>query len=98
MKEFRTIEASYKGSQFHMVGNGFKVTRYFPKYKNSLTRFSPFVLLDYNPPHYFEPSSFRRGSIPHPHKGIETVTLAYLGGIEHHDNKGNHGIIGPGDV
>ena len=26
------------------------------------------------------------------------MTIAYDGKVEHHDNKGNHGIIGPGDV
>ncbi|MDO5779727.1 MAG: pirin family protein [Clostridium sp.] len=34
----------------------------------------------------------------HPHRGFEIVTIAYDGKVEHHDNKGNHGIIGPGDV
>jgi redox-sensitive bicupin YhaK (pirin superfamily) len=30
--------------------------------------------------------------------GFETVTLAFQGEVEHHDSKGNTGIIGPGDV
>lgn len=34
----------------------------------------------------------------HPHRGFETVTIAYEGYVEHHDNTGEHGIIGPGDV
>jgi hypothetical protein len=34
----------------------------------------------------------------HPHRGFETVTFAFEGAVEHHDNKGNHGIIYPGDV
>ena len=31
-------------------------------------------------------------------KGFETVTIAYKGKIEHKDSRGNHGIIGEGDV
>src|SRR5690606_754423 len=34
----------------------------------------------------------------HPHRGFETVTIVYQGGLEHGDNAGNSGTIGPGDV
>jgi redox-sensitive bicupin YhaK (pirin superfamily) len=34
----------------------------------------------------------------HPHRGFETVTLAYAGEIQHRDSAGGGGIIGPGDV
>lgn len=98
MRNFRTIETSFKGPGFHMVGDGFKVSQYFPGGKDLLVRFSPFILMDYNKPYYFEPSNSRRGVDAHPHRGFETVTIAYAGKVEHHDNKGNHGIIGPGDV
>ena len=63
-----------------------------------MERLSPFLLLDYNEPYYFKPSETRLGVGAHPHRGFETVTIAYDGKVEHHDNKGNHGIIGPGDV
>lgn len=98
MKKNRTIETYFKGPGFHMVGDGFRVSQYFPHGRDLLIRFSPFILLDYNSPYYFEPSAFRRGVSAHPHRGFETVTIAYAGSVEHHDNKGNHGIIGPGDV
>ena len=98
MKNLRSIELTFRGPDFHMVGDGFRVSQYFPSGKNLLTRFSPFILLDYNQPYYFEPSSIRKGVGSHPHRGFETVTFAYEGSVEHHDNKGNHGIIGPGDV
>lgn len=98
MDKFRTIETYFKGPGFHMVGDGFKMSQYFPGGKDLIVRFSPFILLDYNKPHYFEPSNFRRGVDIHPHRGFETVTIVYSGNIEHHDNKGNHGILGPGDV
>ena len=98
MKKFRDIELVFRAEDTHMVGNGFRVKQYFPGGKDLTERFSPFILLDYNPPHYFEPSNVRLGVDAHPHRGFETVTIAYQGKVEHHDNKGNHGIIGPGDV
>lgn len=98
MKKFRTIENIFKGSEPHMVGDGFRVSQYIPTGIKSMERLSPFLLLDYNEPYYFKPSETRLGVGAHPHRGFETVTIAYDGKVEHHDNKGNHGIIGPGDV
>lgn len=98
MKNFRSIECVVKGSTPQMVGDGFKVSQYFPAVIKDMNRLSPFLLLDYNVPHHYEPSSVRLGVGAHPHRGFETVTIAYDGMVEHHDNKGNHGIIGPGDV
>lgn len=98
MKKFRTIENIFKGPEPHMVGDGFRVSQYIPTGIKSMERLSPFLLLDYNAPYYFKPSETRLGVGAHPHRGFETVTIAYDGKVEHHDNKGNHGIIGPGDV
>ncbi|MFD0960711.1 pirin family protein [Paenibacillus chungangensis] len=95
---FRTIEGIYSGAPFHMVGDGFRVSNYFPSGNNFGQRFSPFLLLDYNAPYEFPPSHHTRGVGAHPHRGFETVSIAYEGFVEHHDNHGNHGIIGPGDV
>jgi redox-sensitive bicupin YhaK (pirin superfamily) len=33
-----------------------------------------------------------------PHRGFETVTIAYHGKVAHHDSKGHSGVIGEGDV
>ncbi|MBI5998090.1 pirin family protein [Clostridium perfringens] len=98
MKEFRTIENIFKAPEPHMVGDGFRVSQYIPTGIKSMERLSPFLLLDYNAPYYFKPSETRLGVGAHPHRGFETVTIAYDGKVEHHDNKGNHGIIGSGDV
>lgn len=98
MKNFRTIENVFRGPEAHMVGDGFKVSQYLPAGISDMKRLSPFLLLDYHAPHYYEPSETVRGVGAHPHRGFETVTIAYDGKVEHHDNKGNHGIIGPGDV
>jgi len=64
-----------------------------------MKRMSPFLLLDYAPVHYFPPNnSAPRGVGPHPHRGIETVTIAYKGKVEHNDSTGAGGIIEEGGV
>lgn len=98
MSNFRPIEDKYSIEKEHWVGTAFRVRNYFPESKNLLDRFSPFILMDYNAPRIFPPSKSPKGVGPHPHRGIETVTLVFQGAVEHHDNAGNHGIIYPGDV
>ncbi|TBL27793.1 pirin family protein, partial [Klebsiella oxytoca] len=34
----------------------------------------------------------------HPHRGFETVTIAYQGEVSHHDSTGHAGTIAEGDV
>lgn len=96
--DLRPIEGILTPTNRHMVGNGFKVMNYYPNGKGFEERMSPFFLLDYNAEVNFPPSDISQGVGVHPHRGIETVTFAYKGSIEHHDSKGNHGIIGPGDI
>lgn len=98
MSKFRPIENVLQGPNPHWVGSAFRVSNYFPSGNRLLERFTPFILMDYNAPYSFEPSSTPRGVGAHPHRGFETVTIAYEGYVEHHDNTGEHGIIGPGDV
>jgi len=59
---------------------------------------SPFFLLDYNAPTNFPPREEPYGVGPHPHRGFETVTIAYKGKVEHHDSHGGGGVIEEGDV
>lgn len=84
--------------QYGMVGDGFRVYNYFPNGYRIRDFISPFLMLDYNPSFDFGPSDLPRGVDVHPHKGFETVTVAYKGSVAHHDSKGNSGIIHPGDV
>lgn len=98
MSNYRPIEVKYSVEREHWVGNGFRVRNYFPEGMDLLQRFTPFALMDYNAPKEFTPSNSPRGIGAHPHRGIETVTFAFQGAVEHHDNAGNHGIIYPGDV
>src|SRR5690606_21747798 len=44
------------------------------------------------------PSEIPKGVGVHPHKGFETVTIAYKGKVEHGDSSGGGGIISEGDV
>lgn len=82
----------------HMVGDGFRVHNFFPHGGVGETRMSPFFLLDYNSKVEFEPREDPRGVGVHPHRGFETVTLAYHGKVAHHDSRGNQGVIGEGDI
>ncbi len=81
----------------HFVGDGFRVHGFIPR-AVSMQEMDPFLVLDYNSKYRFSPSEIPRGVGVHPHKGFETVTLAYKGSIEHADSSGNQGIIGEGDV
>lgn len=81
-----------------MVGDGFRVFNYIPGESVPQQRISPFLMLDFNAEVDFPPSNHLRGVDVHPHKGFETVTIAYKGSVAHHDSAGNSGIINPGDV
>ena len=95
----RSVEAVHHSTTFHWVGNGFHVSTYFPGPRLPPERVSPFVLMDYGPPKQFAAlASGKRGVGWHPHRGFETVTLAWEGAVAHRDNAGHAGVIGPGDV
>jgi redox-sensitive bicupin YhaK (pirin superfamily) len=94
----RGVEGVLSPANTHMVGNGFKVMNFFPNGRGFEERMSPFFLLDFNAEVNFPASDLDRGVGVHPHRGIETITFAYKGSVEHHDSKGNHGIIHPGDI
>jgi redox-sensitive bicupin YhaK (pirin superfamily) len=81
-----------------MVGDGFRVYNFIPRGNISQRRMSPFLMLDFNAEFNFPPAEHQRGVDVHPHKGFETVTIAYKGSVAHHDSTGNSGIINPGDV
>jgi len=81
----------------HWVGDGFPVRNLFPSNGVS-SEINPFLMLDYAGPSYFEPSKRQHGVGQHPHRGFETVTIAYQGSVSHRDSAGNAGTIYPGDV
>jgi len=95
----KTIEKiSSRPSRPGMVGDGFRVFNYIPGAGITQQRMSPFLMLDFNAEYNFGPSETVKGVGVHPHKGFETVTIAYKGSVAHHDSTGNSGIINPGDV
>ena len=93
----KKVLGRYGNNRGHWVGDGFPVRSLF-SYNTLGAHVSPFLLLDYAGPHYFEPTKARRGVGQHPHRGFETVTIVYDGEVEHRDSAGNGGVIGPGDV
>ncbi len=98
-RSFRPVEGIFRGTPFYWVGNGFHVSNYFPSGNAFEERMSPFYLLDYHAPKAYEPTDdLRRGVGAHPHRGMETVSIAYEGAIAHHDSRDNAGIIRAGDV
>ena len=96
----KSIEAVIAPDNLHFVGDGFRVYGILGRKEPlSMKRMSPFLLLDYAPVHYFPPNNGApRGVGPHPHRGIETVTIAYKGKVEHNDSTGAGGIIEEGGV
>jgi redox-sensitive bicupin YhaK (pirin superfamily) len=84
----------------HFVGDGFRVHNFIPGgYGLTMQRMDPFIMLDYGAKFYFPPSpSKAKGVGVHPHRGFETVTVAYKGSVAHHDSAGGGGVIAEGDV
>ncbi|WP_256003115.1 pirin family protein [Pedobacter deserti] len=96
MNAMKSVSAVLNAPAPHMVGDGFRVHNFFPNgYKINM---SPFFLLDYNARIEFSARQEPRGVGVHPHRGFETVTIAYHGAVSHHDSAGNSGTIFPGDV
>ena len=94
----RTIKQIYNAPHTHWVGNGFKVAPLF-SHMGEDKQTSPFLMLDYAAPMEFAPNQASpRGVGAHPHRGIETVTIAYAGEVAHRDSSGGGGVIKQGDV
>jgi quercetin 2,3-dioxygenase len=91
----KKVLGTYGAGSDHWVGDGFPVKNLFPS--NGI-EMSPFLMLDYAGPVHFEPATNQRGVGEHPHRGFETVTIAYQGSVGHRDSAGNAGVIRPGDV
>ena len=94
----KSVERIVAPPPIHWVGDGFKVHGFFPHGPLMGERMSPFFLLDYNAKVDFPPREEPFGVGPHPHRGFETVTIAYKGKVAHHDSRGGGGVIGEGDV
>ena len=95
----KSIQAIYPPGPPQFVCDGFRVHNFIPsRHGLDMERMSPFIMMDYGAKFYFPPSDTPRGVGVHPHRGFETVTIAYKGRVAHHDSAGGGGIIGEGDV
>ena len=93
----KQLTGIFESGSTHWVGDGFHVRNLFPS--NGLEEeVSPFLMLDYAGPTKFAAGGRPRGVGEHPHRGFESVTLAYQGSIAHRDSAGHAGVIRPGDV
>lgn len=95
MKAIKTIIPG--SSRNHWVGDGFNVRPVFAQLAFT-PDISPFLMFDYAAPRHFDATAKKLGVGPHPHRGFETVTIAFQGEVEHGDSVGNRGVIRPGDV
>ena len=75
-------------------GAGVRMTRVIAT--PELDHFDPFLLLDEF--RSDDPNDYIAGFPDHPHRGFETVTYMLAGSMEHRDNQGNAGLLGPGSV
>ncbi len=96
-KNFLVIKKVLSPQRPHWVGDGFHV---YPVFSNLAFSklISPWLMFDYAAPKYFDPTTKQLGVGQHPHRGFETITIAFQGEVEHADSVGNGGVIGPGDV
>lgn len=102
----RAVKKIHSDRPQHWVGDGFLVQTVInhlqedPEFNYQHT--DPFLLLDFGTPTEFAPNpnfdSAPHGIGKHPHKGFETVTVAYHGAVSHKDSSGGSGTIGAGDV
>ncbi|MCY1161964.1 Pirin [compost metagenome] len=93
----KKIIGVYRNQNMHWVGDGFPVKNLF-SYDRLGQAISPFLLLDYAAPYHFNPTTEQHGVGSHPHRGFETVTIAYQGEVSHKDSSGGGGQIKTGDV
>jgi len=93
----KKIIGVYRNQNMHWVGDGFPVKNLF-SYDRLGQAISPFLLLDYAAPYHFSPTTQQHGVGSHPHRGFETVTIAYQGEVTHKDSAGGGGTIQSGDV
>jgi len=93
----KTIEKVTRPGTPHYVGDGFRVHNFIPG-TSTMQRMDPFIMLDYNSKFNFPATDKPKGVGVHPHRGFETVTIAYKGCVQHDDSSGGGGIIAEGDV
>ncbi|MBP2279453.1 redox-sensitive bicupin YhaK (pirin superfamily) [Psychrobacter sp. PL19] len=102
----RAIKKVHGDKPSHWIGDGFHVKTLISHFSEdpdfNYQHTDPFLLFDYGLPRTFAPNIYYDthpyGVSQHPHRGFETVTIAYAGQLSHADSAGGCGTISEGDV
>ncbi len=93
----RTIKNITGHSRIDSVIPGVKGQRAFPN--NEIKTMDPFVMLDHIGPQNMGTDFFVDGTNgAHPHRGFETITFMFEGGMNHKDSLGNREVLDSGSV
>lgn len=90
----RTV--AHIGTAFEIAMGSTLVKQALPS--QSVSDLDPFLLLHHFGPYLIEDGFDPLDVAPHPHRGFEPVTFLYQGAIQHHDSRGNSGLLEAGDV
>jgi redox-sensitive bicupin YhaK (pirin superfamily) len=90
----RNIERIIHAQSFRMG----EMTVKQPLPVRGLNMVGPFILLHHAVPKEIKAGSKKFRIDAHPHRGFQPVTFIFQGEIEHYDSKGNHGLLGAGEV
>jgi redox-sensitive bicupin YhaK (pirin superfamily) len=71
---------------------------YSPLPSAALQQIDPFLFLNHHGPQKYKPKNNGLPFGPHPHRGMETVTVILAGDILHKDNQGHESVIRAGGV
>ena len=90
----RTIKRIYK-AEYRPIAN---LITYSPMPSRNLEMVDPFIFLNHHGPQNYGPDNSGLPFGPHPHRGMETVTIIIDGDIAHKDSGGNDSVIESGGV
>jgi quercetin 2,3-dioxygenase len=95
------VSINYQKNLFLTYGSFSSSPTVYPVFANLAftNAISPMLMFDYGAPKEFPINKGKPlGVGKHPHRGFETVTIAFQGEAEHHDSTGGHGIVKEGDI
>lgn len=90
----RTIKRIYK-AEYRPIAN---LITYSPLPSRHLEMVDPFIFLNHHGPQNYSADNSGLPFGPHPHRGMETVTIIIDGDIAHKDSSGNDHVIESGGV
>lgn len=90
----RNIKKLYK-AEYRPIGD---LETWSPLPTRNLQMIDPFIFLNHHGPQVYPPNNNGLPFGPHPHRGMETVTLILDGDITHKDSGGHNSVINAGGV